>query len=126
MTTTNHDCIHIRDLDVECIVGVLPEERTTPRVIRINLRCECSLAKAGRSDSLEDTVDYRDLHDRIITTVQASQDLLIERLAQRVADVALAVPGIECVNVVLDKPGALPQARSVAVEISRTRVGQLG
>lgn len=113
------DTIHIRDLEIECLVGVLPEERYTPRTVRVNLRVECDLAAAGRSDALADTVDYRVVRDRVVEAVRASRDELIERLAQRVADAALTVRGANRVSVVLDKPGALEGARSVAVEITR-------
>jgi len=113
------DIIHIRDLEIECIVGVMPEERYTPRLVRINLRLECDLAAAGRSDALEDTVDYRDVRDRVMDVVRSNRDGLIERLVQRVAEAALSVRGVQRVTVILDKPGALDGARSVAVEISR-------
>lgn len=115
------DYIHIRDLDVACVVGVLPEERLGPRTVRINLRIACNLARAGRSDRLEDTVDYRALRDRVRDAVETSSDALIERLAQRIAAAALSVPGVRGVTVCLDKPGALEGARSVAVEITRNR-----
>lgn len=115
------DCIHLRDLDVKCIVGVLPEERLEPRTVRINLRIECDLARAGRTDRLEDTVDYRAVRDRVREAVRNSSDALIERLAQRAAEAALCVAGVRKVTVCLDKPGALEAARSVAVEITRTR-----
>jgi FolB domain-containing protein len=113
------DCIHIRDLDIECIVGVSPEERNTLRTVRVNLRLECDVATAGRSDRLEDTVDYRDVRDRVVATVRGSRDELIERLAERIAEAALSVRHVARVTVVLDKPGALEGARSVAVEITR-------
>jgi FolB domain-containing protein len=115
------DCIHIRDLDIECIVGVLPEERHKPRTVRVNLRIGCDVASAGQSDCLADTVDYREVRDRVVAAVRESRDGLVERLAQRVADAALAVRGVSSVTVVLDKPGALEGARSVAVEITRAR-----
>ena len=100
---------------------MLPEERLEPRTVRINLRIECDLARAGRTDRLEDTVDYRAVRDRVREAVRNSSDALIERLAQRAAEAALCVAGVRKVTVCLDKPGALEAARSVAVEITRTR-----
>ncbi len=113
------DVIHVCDLEVDCIVGVLPEERTQRRIVVLNLSLACDLATACRSDRLEDTVDYREVRRRVVDAVQASGDELIERLAQRAADAALSVAGVRRVTVRLDKPGALEGARGVAVEITR-------
>ena len=46
---------------------------------------------------------------------------LVEALAQAVADVCLAHRAVQRVTVCVDKPLALRFARSVAVEITRTR-----
>lgn len=114
------DYIHIRDLEAVCIVGVLPFERHTPRRVLITLRIGCDLSGAGQSDLLEDALDYRIIRDLVLETVQNSSDYLIERLAQRVADALLALEGVLSVNVCLEKPGALDNVRTVAVEIFRT------
>jgi len=54
-----------------------------------------------------------------MTAAQESADLLVERLAERIADLCLDSPGVQRVRVRVDKPGALRFARSVAVEIDR-------
>ncbi|MCH7911193.1 MAG: dihydroneopterin aldolase, partial [Candidatus Hydrogenedentes bacterium] len=46
---------------------------------------------------------------------------LVERLAEHVAELALDAPLIERVDVTVEKPGALRFARSVAIEITRTK-----
>jgi dihydroneopterin aldolase len=66
-------------------------------------------------------VDYSALKKRILASVEASEDRLIERLAQRVADLCLQDQRVGRVIVRIDKPGALRFARSVAVEIDRCR-----
>ena len=113
------DIIHIRHLRLRCIAGILPHERQRKRTVVVTLRLKCDLRKAGRTDSIADTVDYRDVQRRVEGCVAESQDGLIERLAQRIADAALSVQGVKEVTVVLDKPKALPRCDSVAVEITR-------
>ena len=56
--------------------------------------------------------------------VEASEFFLIERLADAIADICLEPAGVALAQVTVDKPGALRFARSVAVEISRTRPEQ--
>ena len=113
------DRVHIRDLRLSCIVGVYEEERLEKQEILINITMFAYLRKACESDRLEDTVDYKSVKKQIIAMVEASSHLLIERLAQRTADICLAAPGVEKVTVAVDKPGALRYARSAAVEITR-------
>ena len=114
------DIIHIRDLEAQCIVGILPHERRKKRRIIINLHLECDLKKAGKTDDIATTVDYRIVQEKVLHVVSTSKDGLIERLAQRIADAALSVRGVKRVTVTLDKPNALKHCRSVAVEITRT------
>lgn len=114
------DKIHIRDLVVSCIVGTHPAERVRRRRVVLNLVLSCDLSRAGKTDDLRHTVDYSAIGKRVTDMVRRSRFLLIERLAQEVAQTCLSFPGVARVVVTLDKPGAVRGARSVAVEILRT------
>ena len=115
------DKIFIRDLALRCIIGIYPEERREKQDIVINVEMHADLRAAGRSDELNDTVDYKAIKKAILQLVEGSGFQLIETLAERIADIALANEKVKQVIVTIDKPGALRFARSVAVEISRTR-----
>jgi D-erythro-7,8-dihydroneopterin triphosphate epimerase len=115
------DRIYIRDLRVRCIIGIYPEERRALQEIEINVVMYADLRKAAASDNIEDTVDYKSVKKAIAAHVEVSQCLLVERLAQEIADICLAVRGVERVQVTVDKPGALRFVRSVAVEITRSK-----
>jgi len=79
------------------------------------------LRKAGRSDDLNDTVDYKSVKKAILSLVENSAFLLIESLAENIADIALTNDKVQQVVVSIDKPGALRFAKSSAVEITRVR-----
>jgi len=113
------DRIHIRDLRTRCIVGINPDERRSKQDVVIDLTLHADLRRAGQSDDLNDTVDYKQVKKDVLAMVEASSYLLLERLAERIAEVCLAHDGVERVRVAVDKPGALRFARSVAVEIFR-------
>ena len=115
------DKIYIRDLALRCIIGIYPEERREKQDVTINVVMSCDLRKAGRSDDLNDTVDYKSIKKAILKLVEESHFLLIESLAENIADIALADQKVEQVVVTIDKPGALRFARSSAVEITRGR-----
>lgn len=115
------DRIHIRDLQIRCIVGVFPEERTEKQDVRLNITLHADLRTACKTDTLDDTIDYKTLKKQIVALVERSECFLIERLAESVADLCLGHEGVRRVDVTIDKPGALRFARSVAVEITRVR-----
>lgn len=117
------DRIHIRDLELRCIVGIFPEERCEKQDVRINLTLACDCAPAAASDRIEDAVDYKGIKKRVRTMVEASDFGLIETLADRIAAICLEHPRVAQATVCVDKPGALRFARSVAVEITRARDG---
>lgn len=116
------DRIFIRDLRLRTIIGVCDRERERPREILLNLELDTDLAAAARSDALEDAVDYQALAEQVARHVEASRHRLLERLADSVAQLVLeSFPAVDAVTVRADKPGAVPMARSVAVEIRRAR-----
>lgn len=115
------DRIHVRDIRARCIVGVNPEERIRKQDVAINLTLHADLRPAGASDELADTVDYKAIADEVVEMVEGSSFGLLERLAQRIAEICLAHDGVQRVGVLVEKPAALRFARTVGVEIVRER-----
>ena len=113
------DRIHIRDLAARCIVGINPDERVNKQDIVINLTLHADLRKAGRTDDIADTVDYKAVKRKVLALVEGSSFLLLERLAEAIAGACLAQPGVRRVRVLVEKPAALRFARTVGVEIVR-------
>ena len=117
------DRILITDLGVRCIIGVNEDERREKQEVIINLALSADLGKAGRSDRFEDTVDYSAIKKEILRMVEGSRYYLIEALAEAIADLCLRHMEVLQAEVRVEKPGALRFARSVGVEITRSRVG---
>jgi FolB domain-containing protein len=113
------DRILISDLLVRCIIGVRDDERKEKQDVLINLALLVDLRKAGKTDRIEDSVDYRALNKQIMSMAESSQFFLVEALAQSVADLCLAHPEIREAQVRVEKPAALRFARTVGVEITR-------
>ncbi len=116
-----NDKIYIRDLSIRCIIGVNQDERIEKQDVIINVILFIDTRKAGQTDDLEDSVDYKKVKKTILSLVENSDFLLIERLAEEIAKVCLDDSKVQKVNVTVDKLGALRYTRSVAVEIVRTR-----
>jgi FolB domain-containing protein len=115
------DKIYIEDLQLRTVIGVHDWERNIRQDLTLNLTLEVDLKKAGHSDAITDTVDYRTLTKSVIAFVEMSSFYLIEKLAETVAQIVLKTDGVAAVTVRVDKPGALRYARSAGVEIRRSR-----
>ncbi len=75
------------------------------------------IAKASRSDNLEDALDYRAIYDEVVRRVEHSKFYLIERLAYEVATICLQHPLTRKAKVVIEKIGALEKAESTGIEL---------
>lgn len=102
--------------------GVLPEEQTLGQWFEVDLTLWRSLAEAGKTDRLEDTLDYRSSIQIVQTLIQKSRFQLIEKLAEEIAQQLLASGAIEQVKIRLTKPAPpIPNfGGTVAVEIVRS------
>ena len=123
MTPSWSDRIEIRGLLVTTVVGVLPHERTMAQPLRIDLDLFVNLRDAGRTDELTDTANYGTVAERVAEVVRESKDMLLERLADRVAQVVIAIDRVEAVEVTVTKlrPPVPEQLESTAVHIRRHR-----
>ncbi len=113
------DRIKIKDLLLRGVIGINDWEREVEQDILINITLTTDLSEAGRSDSMEDTVNYRTMTKQIIRHVESSQRFTLEALAADIVGICLSQNGVERARVRVEKPGALRFARSVGVEIER-------
>jgi dihydroneopterin aldolase/D-erythro-7,8-dihydroneopterin triphosphate epimerase len=100
---------------------VFPEEREKKQDVIINVVMSADLTRAGHSDEMLDTVDYKRITKAILAAIEPSSYLLIERMAQVVADLCFMDDRVRHVEVTIEKPGALRFAKASAVTIYRDR-----
>jgi len=115
------DQVFISDLIARGIIGVNDWEREQPQEISINIVLFVNLHEAGRSDNLEDSVNYRTVAKMVLAHAETAQRQTVEALAADIARLCLEQPGVQQVRVRIEKPGAVRFSRSVGVEIERSR-----
>ena len=115
------DQILIKDLLLRTIIGINDEERRARQDVLINITLEADTRAAGVSDDIEDAVNYRTISKRVIEMVEGSSFYLVEKLAAEIAAICLDDRRVERARVRVEKPGALRFARSVGIEIKRSR-----
>ena len=113
------DKVFIKDLEVEAVIGVYDWEREVRQLISINLEMNFNTKKAGRSDRIDDALNYKNFSKCIIELTESSKSKLIESLAQKIAKTVLSEFPVSSVIVTVEKPGALRGSKSVGVTIKR-------
>ena len=71
--------------------GALPEEAERPQPFEVDLELLVDLRPAGRTDDLASTVNYAELCEAARAVIEGPHALLLEHLAEQVAQRALAV-----------------------------------
>ena len=116
--------IRLRNMRLNTLMGVYPEEREAPRPLVLNVELEVNLEPGCRTDDVADTFSYEPLYYEICELVQQSSYRLIEALAHAVAECCLRHSRVSSAVVTVDKPGVFEHLDSVAVTIALDRTPQ--
>ncbi len=118
------DRIIVRDLPLECQIGVSGQERENPQRIFVNLQLYLDLRPAAATDHVASTVNYSEVCDAVVRLAGSREFRLIETLAEEIAATLLAAfPLLDTVVVEVRKPLALARrgVSHTSVEIQRSR-----
>jgi len=117
------DRISVRGITAHAHHGVYDWERERGQTFRVDAVLELDTAPAAASDDLEKTVNYAELAQRLHAVLTGEPVDLLETLAQRLADVCLADPLVDAVEITVHKPDADLGVHftDVAVDIRRER-----
>ncbi|MGB8699512.1 MAG: dihydroneopterin aldolase [Thermosynechococcaceae cyanobacterium] len=117
------DCLHLCGIKGYGYTGLLPEEQILGQWFEVDLYIYLDLRRAGQSDSISDTYDYRQAIDQVRTLLRQSHFALVERLATAIAEAVLAHADVESVRVCLTKvaPPIPDFGGSIQVELVRSK-----
>ena len=113
--------IRINDLKVRALIGVNAWERVNKQELIINITIAYDSTKASRSDRLNDALNYEDVANKVIKTVERSRYTLLEKLVAKLLQGVMADRRVQAAHVRVDKPHALALARCVSFELSAER-----
>lgn len=115
------DQIFIEDLLIRGVIGISDHERSQPQDILVSITVFTDTHKAGKSDSINDCVNYRTLAKKIIAHTESIKRYTVEALAEDIASLCLEENGVRRIRVRVEKPGAVRFSRTVGVEIEREK-----
>lgn len=114
------DLVLIEGLEVRTVIGIYDWERDIRQTVRLDLEMAWDISKAGKSDDIADTLDYKAVSKRLIDYVEASNFGLIEALAESCATIILTEFHVPWLRLKMSKPGAVRGSENVAVLIERS------
>lgn len=112
--------LELNGIDVDCIIGERPDERTRTQRLRVDVVLMIG-DKVAETDELADTVDYAALTERIRAALVAAKCRMIERAAKVVLDLCLADEKVSAVKVRVVKSSAIPHLESAAAVIEAVK-----
>jgi dihydroneopterin aldolase len=118
----SRDIVYIRDLKVETIIGIFDWERQIKQTVSIDIEMATDIAKAAKSDHIDDAINYKAVGKRIIQFVEESEYQLIETMVETIAQIVLKEFNVNWLRLRVSKPGALRGAKDVGLVIEREKI----
>lgn len=108
------DLIELRDIEINCVVGLYPNERQVPQPLRLDVAMSLDTEPAARKESLAASVDYAAIATQLRFLLQSCRFRMLETAAHALACYLLAPPApgekraqLERVRIRLEKPEVL-------------------
>ena len=100
------DSIEITGIRAYGYIGYLPEEQVLGQWFEADLILWLDLTAAGKSDNIEETLDYRQAIAIVKQQITTAKFALIEKLATAIAEEILSLEKVQKVHIKLSKPAA--------------------
>lgn len=115
----DRDTIFLKELEVDCIIGVNDWERMVKQTVSIDYEIPCDIRPAAETDDIDEAIDYKSISKWIIDFVEDSDFYLLEALAESIAIGCLDRFDLPEISLTVRKPGAVRHSQTVGVSITR-------
>lgn len=113
------DSVMIEGLAVSTTIGVYDWEQTIKQTLYFDIEMEWDNQVPAKSDDVSDCLNYALVSQTVIHFVENGCFNLIERVAEEVAQLLLSQFTLNRILLKVSKPGAVAEAKNVAVKIQR-------
>lgn len=111
--------VFVRDLELDALIGIYDQEKLKPQKIIVNI--DLSVTEGSGDDDISHVVSYEIVVKKVEAIIAAGHINLVETLCERIAESCLRDSRVMAARVRVEKPDIIPNARSVGVEIERSR-----
>ena len=113
--------VFVRDLDLMASIGIYATERVKPQRIVVNIDLSVHEGEGPNDDDIGHVVSYEIVVKKVEAILAEGHINLVETLCEKIAAACLKDRRVVAARVRVEKPDIIPNARSVGVEIERTR-----
>ncbi|MBC7001896.1 dihydroneopterin aldolase [Photobacterium sp. BZF1] len=113
------DSVFIEHLEVIATIGVYDWEQEIKQKLVLDLEMAHDNRPAAQSDDVAYALDYAAVSDAVTQYIQNGRFLLVERVAEEIANLIMTQFSVPWIKVRVTKPGAVANARGVGVVIER-------
>ena len=108
-----------RELQIETVIGIYEWEKQVHQTLLIDLDMAWDNRAAADSDDYSQALCYETVSKRLTALITEKPIELIETVAEMIAHCLMSEFSVPWVKVRVMKPGAVPSAKAVGVEIER-------
>ncbi len=113
--------LSIKDLRVNTIIGIYPEERTKAQEILFNIDIIFDAKNPANSDNISQTIDYYKLSESIADFVQATSYNLLEKLIYDISTFIMQDKQIISCHIEACKTQIKTRAKSISLSFTNCR-----
>jgi dihydroneopterin aldolase len=113
--------LYIKNINVDCIIGILEHERHTLQPITIDIAIDLDVTDCIVEEDIAKTIDYAHLTHEVREHCIAKKYRLIETTAVNLCDLVLAYPQAQKVTLTVTKPLALGGSGIPAIQVTKAR-----
>ena len=117
----SRDKVLIYGLEVDCVVGILPEERGRTQELRLNLELDVDFNSIRHPRDYDHIVDYAAVSRLLRQLCLSGEYLLLETLAEDACQEIFDRFAVSAIRLTIEKPEAVAEADWVGIQVHRTR-----
>jgi len=115
--------ISIVDLEITCIIGILPDERVKEQTLLLDIYLDVDFGDSTFSDDINETIDYTKIAEMATQFGISKKYKLIESFCHDLNNLFLdTFKIIQQSNITVKKPNAIPKAKYAAYSMKKSRI----
>ena len=115
--------ISIVDLEITCIIGILPNERVKEQTLLLNINLDVDIGDSTFADDINETIDYTKIAEMATQLAITKKYKLIESFCRDLNNLFLdTFKVIQKTRITVKKPNALPKAKYAAYSMKKSRI----
>ena len=115
--------ISIIDLEITCIIGILPNERVKEQTLLLNINLDVDIGDSTFADDINETIDYTIIAEMATQLAITKKYNLIESFCKDLNNLFLETfQAIQQTKITVKKTNALPKAKYAAYTMKKSRI----